>query len=87
LNDETGKIVIGTHSTEVITMRSLELLIRELPPEAQKELRELVQALHAKYVRRSNSPFRFDWAGALSHLKKDYTSVQMQHETLDIWGD
>ncbi len=64
----------------------LHILISELPPEAQQEVQDFVEFLHAKYARRRGRPFRFDWEGALSHLRDEYTSVQLQHETLDLWG-
>lgn len=65
----------------------LQLLIAELPPEAQREVQDFVEFLHMKYARKRTKPFRFDWEGALAHLREEYTSVQLQHETLSLWGD
>ncbi|MCS7310521.1 MAG: DUF2281 domain-containing protein [Armatimonadetes bacterium] len=64
----------------------LQSLVKELPPEVQQELLDYAEFLHSKYVRTSGRPLRFDWEGALSHLRGEYTSVQLQHETLRLWG-
>lgn len=61
-------------------------LIDELPPEARREVEDFVEFLYAKYTRQATGkPFRFDWEGALAHLRERYTSVQLQHETLEHW--
>ncbi|GIV21543.1 MAG: hypothetical protein KatS3mg023_3294 [Armatimonadota bacterium] len=46
----------------------LQSLIENLPPEAQREVQDFVEFLHAKYVRKTEKPFRFDWEGAFAHL-------------------
>ncbi|MCS7066515.1 MAG: DUF2281 domain-containing protein [Fimbriimonadales bacterium] len=70
-----------THTT------SLEELIRALPPEAQEQVREYVEFLHSKYRRARLNPLRLNWAGALTSLREQYASVELQHETLKEWGD
>jgi len=66
---------------------SLEELIRALPPETQEQVREYVEFLYYKHCQRPARPLKFDWAGALAPLREQYTSVDLQHETLKEWGD
>ncbi len=59
--------------------KTLEELVREVPPEYEAELRDYVQSLVA---RRSIHPAvkpEFTWAGALENLRDRYTSVELQH--------
>lgn len=75
-----------TEGAEVTTNR-LQQLIETLPPEAQQEVQDFVEFLYTKYARRADKPFRFDWQGGFAELREEYTSVQLQHETLKLWGD
>lgn len=60
--------------------RTLEELIRELPPELQQEVRDFIEFLVEKRVRRPRGKPKFDWAGALKDLRDQYTSVELQHK-------
>ncbi|MCX7993409.1 MAG: DUF2281 domain-containing protein [Fimbriimonadales bacterium] len=66
---------------------SLEELIRALPPEAQEQTREYIEALYYKHQPKQARPLKLDWAGALAHLRDQYTPVELQHEILKEWGD
>jgi hypothetical protein len=59
--------------------KTLEDMVREVPPEYREQLRDYVEAL---LVRRSipqpGKP-QFAWAGALAGLRDRYTSVELQH--------
>ncbi len=68
-------------------MTSLERMIRELPPEAQRSVWEFVEYLHTKYTAPKQGKLRFEWQGALEPLREQYTSVQLQHEMLKEWND
>jgi len=59
--------------------QSISELVAALPPEDQKQVREIVEALIAKHRRRRVPP-AFDWADSLAELRDRYTSVELQHE-------
>lgn len=60
-------------------MKTIEEIIKELPPEAQQEVRVLAESLLARAKKPRRKP-RFDWAGALADMKDQYTSVELQHK-------
>ena len=60
--------------------RSVEELMRELPPEAQDEVRDFAEFLSQKSARKHTGEAKFNWAGAASDLRDRYTSVQLQHK-------
>ena len=56
-------------------------LIDNLPPHLRKEALDYIEFLLKKHhQRKTRKPMRFDWAGCLSHLKNQYTSVELQHK-------
>lgn len=66
--------------------RTLAEKIEALPPRLQREVEDFVDFLHERHA--PTSPGRTldqSWAGALSHLKDQYTSVELQHEILNLW--
>ena len=80
-------------------MKKIEDIVKELPPKLRQEVRRYVRSLvnkqgqartaspsqrHAPKPRR---PLKLKWRGALRHLRDKYTSVQLQHKTLDWWHD
>ncbi|PMB19636.1 hypothetical protein CEN46_18190 [Fischerella thermalis CCMEE 5318] len=65
--------------------QSLDKMIRELPPEAQRLVRELVEYLRAMHAVPRSGGLQFTWEGALESLRDRYTSVQLQHEILREW--
>ncbi|MBS4027261.1 MAG: DUF2281 domain-containing protein [Ignavibacteriales bacterium] len=64
------------------TTTSLEEKIQQLPPELQKEVEQIVQSLWEKSQHTKRQKPKFEWAGALKHLRDQYTSVELQHEIL-----
>ena len=55
--------------------------INGLPPEIKKEVLDYAEFLTRKYgCREEPGSFKFAWAGCLSHLKEQYTSVELQHK-------
>ena len=66
-------------------MGLLEKKVSTLPPEQQQEVQAFVDYLLEKAKRRSPRKLKLDWAGALSHLRDQYTSVDLQHEALRQW--
>ena len=61
-------------------MKELEEMVRELPPELQQEVKDFVESLIEKRLRRSRGKPNFSWAGALKELRDHYSSVELQHK-------
>lgn len=58
----------------------LNELIEQLPPELQEEVRDFVEFLLEKKVKRPKRKPRFDWGGSVKDLRDRYTSVELQHK-------
>lgn len=68
-------------------MKTLEELIKELPPELRQEVEDFVQFLLEKRVQKVQGQLKLDWRGALRDLRDKYTSVELQHKALEWWGN
>jgi hypothetical protein len=68
-------------------MKSIEALIRELPPDLQQEVEDFIRSIIRKRKRTTGRQLSLSWRGALSDLRDKYTSVELQHEILKHWGD
>jgi len=66
-------------------MLELEEKIKALPPDLQEKIERIVDDMLTKRVMKPERQFKFDWRGGLEHLKKQYTSVELQHEILNEW--
>ena len=64
----------------------LERAIRELPPELQREVEEFVLNLAKRQGGAKRRYLKQDWAGALAHLRDQYTSLELQKKALE-WRD
>ena len=67
--------------------RTLDELVRQLPPESQAEVRDFVEFLLEKRRRKSSPKLRQNWAGALSDFGEKYTALELQKKALDWRGD
>ena len=67
--------------------KSLAEMVQELPPEDQKKVRKFVESLKKKTGGRPPKQkfLKQDWAGALSHLRSQYTSLELQKKALEWW--
>jgi hypothetical protein len=63
---------------------SLEELFKQLLPENRREVRSYIEFLITKREARSRRQPQFDWAGALSDLREQYSSVELQHQIRDL---
>lgn len=55
--------------------------LNELPPELQQEALDFIEFLSQKYGKAETKvPLELPWAGALSGLKDQFTSVELQHK-------
>ena len=70
-----------------VDMKALTKLLKELPPDAQEEVRDFAAFLLTKQGRKSGRPLRQDWAGALRDYRDRYTSIDLQHKALEWRGD
>lgn len=68
-------------------MKSLEEVVRELPPDLQQEVQDFARYLLESKVRPKRSKMRLTWAGALSEFRDQYTSLELQKKALEWWGD
>jgi hypothetical protein len=59
--------------------------LEELPEDLKKEVYDFMEFLLQKHVssRAKKEKFKFDWEGGLSDLKEKYTSVELQHKSLE----
>ena len=68
-------------------MKTLEELIKELPPHLQEEVRDFAQFLADTKVRPKRKYLRMDWAGGLREYRDQFTSLQLQKKALEWWDD
>jgi hypothetical protein len=65
----------------------LQELVQELPPDMRAEVRDFIEFLLAKRGRRPRETLRQDWAGALRDYRQQYTSLELQRQSLSWRGD
>ncbi len=68
-------------------MRTIEELVKELPPELQQEVLDFAQFLLEKRGRKTGKTLRQDWAGALRNYRDQYSSLELQRKALEWRGD
>jgi hypothetical protein len=67
-------------------LKSLDELIKELPPDSQAEVRNFIESLLEKR-KQAAGKLRQSWAGALSDYRDEYTSLELQKKALDWRGN
>jgi hypothetical protein len=68
-------------------MKTLEDLVRELPPDMREEVREFAQYLLEKRVKGKKKYLAQTWAGGLKEFRDQYTSLELQKKSLEWRGD
>lgn len=68
-------------------MKTIEELVKELPPDLQEEVREFAQFLLEKRARGKRKYLRQTWAGGLKEFRDQYTSLELQRKALEWRGD
>ena len=68
-------------------MENIEEIIRKLPPELQREVKDFVDFLIEKRARKQGVKLRQDWAGALKEYRDKYSSLELQKKALEWRGD
>jgi hypothetical protein len=66
--------------------RSLEEIVRALPPDSQAKVRQFVQSLQQPDNGEAKKLAQ-NWAGALSDYREKYTSLDLQRKALEWRGD
>ena len=61
-------------------MLTLKELVEQLPPDLQEEARDFIEFLLTRRGKQQRAMPKFDWAGTLSDLRDQYTSVELQHK-------
>ncbi len=67
--------------------KSLQELVQELPPDMRAEVRDFVEFLLARRIRRDKRVLSQVWAGALRDYRERYTSGELQHQATAWRGD
>jgi hypothetical protein len=68
-------------------MGKIEGMMRELPPDLQREVEDFVRFLVEKRRRKTGTKLRQDWAGDLREFRDRYTSLELQRKALEWRGD
>ena len=71
----------------LLDVKSLEEMIRDLPPDAQRQVADLVRQLAKPPESGSRKKLDQRWAGALKRYRDQYTSLQLQQKALEWRGD
>lgn len=69
-----------------MTAKPLSDLVKELPPDAQREVRDFVEFLISENDRKPGKKLRQDWAGALRDYREGYSALGLQKKALE-WRD
>mgnify|MGYP000204742821 CR=1 FL=1 len=68
-------------------MKTIEELIKELPPELQQEVSDFAQFLLDRKIRPKQKKLRMTWVGGLREFRDQFTSLELQKKALEWWGD
>ena len=63
----------------------IEAKIEKLPDHLIPEINDFIDFLLFKHgdKKTGKAKFKFDWEGGLSNLKNEFTSVELQHKSLE----
>lgn len=63
----------------------IDIEMRELPEDLRREVLDYIEFLLRKYKGNvvKAKKFKFDWEGGLSEMREKFTSVELQHRTLE----
>ena len=73
----------------MLNINKLQIIIKQLPPELQKEVEDFALFLLEKKAnkRKKESFLNQDWAGGLKEYRNVYTSLKLQKKSLEWRGD
>jgi hypothetical protein len=58
---------------------------KELPEELQTEVRDFARYLRDTRIQKPAGTMKLKWRGALRGLRDRYTSVELQHKSVEWW--
>jgi hypothetical protein len=64
-------------------MKTLDALVKELPPELQQEVQDMARFLIETKVHPKHSKLPMNWAGSLSGFRTQFTALQLQKKALE----
>jgi len=67
--------------------KSLEEIVRELPPDLQAKVRQFLESLLPTSNQHARKKLKQNWAGALRDYREQYTSLELQKKALEWRGD
>lgn len=70
----------------MIDEKVIEVQIQKLPRNLKEEVLDYAEFLLSKYKcqsKRMYKKFKFDWEGALTEIKGEFSSVELQHKALE----
>lgn len=65
------------------TVKPLPELVKELPPYAQRAVRDFAEFLLMKHRAKTGNRLRQDWAGVLRAYRDQYTALELQQKALE----
>ena len=68
-------------------MKTLDELVKELPPDLQQEVQDFARFLLETKVHPKQSKLRMSWAGGLSEFRDQFSSLELQKKALEWRGD
>ena len=83
----TRRIAIDVRAAYPVAMKTLEEMIRDLPPDAQRKVEDFVKELAKSTMPTPKRKLDQRWAGALKRYRDQYTSLQLQRKALEWRGD
>ena len=68
-----------------MSVKQLNKKIKKVPPHLLPEIMDYIDFLINKYgtTSKEKKPFNFSWQGGLSEISKKYSSVDLQHKSMD----
>ena len=66
--------------------REIEMKVQRLPDVLRREVLDYMEFLLKKHnsTKSKAKKFRFDWEDALSGMRGEFTSVELQHRALEL---
>jgi hypothetical protein len=72
---------------EISSERTLEKIIKELPPDLQQEVVDFANFLWQTKIKKGKKKLSLTWAGGLKEFRHRYNSLGLQKKALEWWGD
>ena len=68
-------------------MSHIDELIRELPDDLKVEVEDFARFLLKRRAHRPRGELKLSWRGALRDERDRHTSVELQHQLRESWGE